>query len=101
MALLRAEGKEAARAVRGGKTGPRGRERSEGNHETLQHKDSGKGGQSKVKAECAHPSESKCFILKPSIKANRAKAKTPIHPFLPPFHHIYFNPRRHYGIIAP
>ncbi|GAB2549635.1 hypothetical protein GCM10027189_35360 [Rufibacter soli] len=29
----------AARAVRGGKTGPRGRERSEGNHETTKHKD--------------------------------------------------------------
>ncbi|AKQ44814.1 hypothetical protein TH63_02910 [Rufibacter radiotolerans] len=31
--------KEAARAVRGGKTGPRGRERSEGNHAVTKHKD--------------------------------------------------------------
>jgi hypothetical protein len=38
---LRDNYNSAARAVRGGKTGPRGRERSEGEDETTKHKDLG------------------------------------------------------------
>ncbi|AKQ44865.1 hypothetical protein TH63_03275 [Rufibacter radiotolerans] len=56
VALLREEGKEAARAVREGKTGPRGRERSEGEDETIKYKDLGVYANYKAKAECVHNS---------------------------------------------